>query len=206
MAKQKINLVLLTFFSLTLLGAQPPSDVPSLPLDPKFFMGLTDEEAHKKIEEYYRQREQEREARNLEYLNLMVTEAWKNLLRVTEAQWKLIEPRYKKANDLDWEMWVGASRWGTQESFHWYKRSEGNGGIRSKALEEMTEGEKIAEELIELLEDPNSTDEQIRKKIDALHQARENARKALPKARKELAAVLTTPRQEAVFLIWGYID
>jgi len=39
-----------------------------------------------------------------------------------------------------------------------------------------------------------------------LQQVREKARKEWPKAKRELAAVLTTPRQEAVFLIMGRID
>jgi hypothetical protein len=56
------------------------------------------------------------------------------------------------------------------------------------------------------LENEKSTDEQIRKKIYALQKAREKAREALPEAKKELAEVLTTPRQEAIFLIRGYID
>lgn len=75
-----------------------------------------------------------------------------------------------------------------------------------KTLDELTEGERIVEELIDLLEDENSKDEEIRKKRDALQQFRENARRELVKARRELAAVLTSPRQEAVFLIMGSID
>ncbi len=78
--------------------------------------------------------------------------------------------------------------------------------VKAKAPDEMTEGEKIVEELIDLLEDENAKDEEIRQKIDALQRAREKAKKELPKAKQELAAVLTTPRQEAVFLIMGYID
>ena len=70
----------------------------------------------------------------------------------------------------------------------------------------MTEGERIAEELIDLLEDENSKEEEIRQKIDALQRAREKARRAKPKAQQELRKVLTTPRQEAVFLLMGYID
>ena len=46
--------------------------------------------------------------------------------------------------------------------------------------------------------------ETIRKAIE-LQQVRENARKELPKVGRELAPLLTT-RQEAIFLIMGYID
>ena len=47
--------------------------------------------------------------------------------------------------------------------------------------------------------------ETIRKAIE-LQQVRENARKELPKVGRELAPLLTTTRQEAIFLIMGYID
>lgn len=78
--------------------------------------------------------------------------------------------------------------------------------VKAKAPDEMSEGEKIVEELTDLLEDENSKEEEIKQKIDALQQAKEKARKALPKARQELRKVLTTPRQEAVLLLWEFID
>jgi len=78
--------------------------------------------------------------------------------------------------------------------------------VKAKAPNEMTEGEKIVEELTDLLENENAKDEEIRRKIDALQQAREKAKGQLPKARQELRKVLTTPRQEAVFLLLGCID
>ena len=78
--------------------------------------------------------------------------------------------------------------------------------VKAKAPDEMSEGEKIADELIDLLEDENAKDKEIRRKIDALQQAREKAKKELPKAKQKLAAVLTSPRQRAVFLLMGPID
>ena len=76
----------------------------------------------------------------------------------------------------------------------------------ARTFDELTEGEKIVEELINLLEDENSKDGEIRKKMDALQQFREKARKEFAKVGQELAAVLTSPRQEAVLLLIGYID
>jgi len=70
----------------------------------------------------------------------------------------------------------------------------------------MIEGEKLADELIDLLEDENSKEEEIKKKIDELQQVREKARKELAKVGQELAPLITTPRQEAIFLIMGHID
>jgi len=75
-----------------------------------------------------------------------------------------------------------------------------------KTPDELTESEKIVEELIDVLENENSKDKEIRKKMDALQQFREKAQRELPKAKQELRDVLTSPRQEAVFLIMGSID
>jgi hypothetical protein len=44
--------------------------------------------------------------------------------------------------------------------------------VKAKAPDEMTEGEKIVEELIDLQENENEKDEEIRRKIDTLQQAR----------------------------------
>ena len=70
----------------------------------------------------------------------------------------------------------------------------------------MPEGYRIVEELIDLVQDKTSNDEEIRKKIDALQQARAEAKKEFAQTKPELAAMLKTSRQEAVFLIMGYID
>jgi len=207
MARQRITILLVICFSLTLLGAEPPSRVVRKPVDPKLLRDLTDEEAQKKIEENYLQQRQEQIDKNIEYMNLMGTKAWTRLLSVTEAQWKIIEPKYGKVDDLYVEIRAGAHKESaTGRNDRWRRSSEGYGRMRGKTRDQMPEACRVADELIDLLEDPNSTDEQIRKKIDDLQQARENARKALPKAKEELAAVLTTPRQEAVFLLMGCID
>ncbi len=205
MPKQRIILVLVACFSLALLAAQPPDF--KIPKIPPLKPGTSREEYRRQVEQAHKQHREEQIDRHIEYSNLMATEAWKYLLRVTEAQWKLIEPKCRKANDLDWETWAGAGTGSDSEgNFRWRRASQGYGRMRGKTRHQMPEAYRVAEELIDLLEDANSTDEQIRKKIDALQQARENARKALPKAKEELAAVLTTPRQEAVFLLLGSID
>lgn len=93
-------------------------------------------------------------------------------------------------------------------TFYWRKPTEDRGGgwAPPKSPEELTEGERIVCDMIDLLRQKDPNDEEMRQKIDALQQVREKARKELPKARRELAAVLTPPRQEAVFLLMGRID
>ena len=197
MAKHKILIVSVVCFSVALAG-QSPSYMP-LKI-PQWKPGMTAEEHKEEVRKAFEQHKRQERERTKEYINLMEMEAWKHLLRVTEAQWNLIESNYRKVSDIELEIWTGAkgSSGSNKKEFRWLRRS--------KAAEEMTECEKIAEELIELLEDEKSTDESIKQKIDALQQAREKAQKALPKAKQELSKVLTTPRHEAIFLLLGYID
>ena len=206
MAKHKIIFISFACFSVVVLAGQKPTYMP--PKLPPLKHGMTSEEYHQEVEKAFEQQRREQRERFKEYINLMATEAWKHLLRVTEAQWKLIEPKYSKANDLALEMWICAPGWGgrNEQDFHWHRRSKGDGSREAMTLDEMNECERIVEALTDLLENEKSTDEQIRKKIDALQQAREKPRKALPLAKKELAEALTNTRQEAILLIMGYID
>jgi hypothetical protein len=74
-----------------------------------------------------------------------------------------------------------------------------------KKSSELTEGEKIAEELLGLLEDDNSESEKIKQKMDALRKIRQDANMQLVKARQELREVVT-PRQEAKLVLMGWLD
>jgi hypothetical protein len=202
MAKYKILIVSVACLSITLAG-QRQSYMPPLPKP-----GMTSEEYKKQIKEWLDHQRKQEQDRDKEYMNLLARQAWIRLLRVSERQWNLIYPKYKKANDLSWDVWIGAGVGGRDmESFHWNKPSATpQHPMEFKSRDQWTEGYRIVEELIELLENEKSTDEAIREKIDALQQFREKARKALPKAKQELSKVLTTPRQEAIFLVNGYID
>ena len=206
MAKKRIILISVACFSIAVFTVQTLSQVPTRP--PRWKRGMTAEERGKELVKWDAQRRQQERERVKERMNLMAREAWKRILRITERQWKIIEPKYKKVHDLRYEALVGAGSGGrNEESFHWNRPSEGNyGPMKGKARDQMPEGYRVVEELIDLLENENTKDEEIRRKIDALQQAREKARKALTKARKELKEVITTPRQEAVFLVTGYID
>jgi hypothetical protein len=178
---------------------------PKIPL-PK--PGMTAEEHKEEVRKAIEQHKRQERERDKEYMDLMARQAWIRLLRISESQWNLINPKYKKANDLIWDVWTGAkgSSGSDEKEFRWLRRSKSDSFRDANAAEEMTDCERIAEELIDLLEDEKSTDEAIREKIDALQQFREKARKALPMAKQELSKVLTTPRQEAVFLLLGDID
>ena len=206
MTKKRIILVLAVCFSIAGFAGQALQQIPPIP--PRRKRGMTLEEHMKEVVKWHAQRKQQNLRRGEERINLMMREAWKRLLRVTERQWKIIEPKCEKVFGLYRETRVGAlgSTGSNEQSFHWDRWSKGTGGVRAKAPDEMTEGQRIADELIDLLENENAKDEEIRRKIDALQQAREKAKKELTKAKQELKEVITTPRQEAVFLLMGYID
>jgi len=216
MAKQRIILVLVVCFSIAVFTGQTLSlahsskrtRIPPVGPDPKRLLGLTAEERGEEIKKLFAQRRQQEQEKEKERMNLMVSQAWKRLLRVTDRQFKLIEQKREKAHDLYIQKRVGAGVGGrNKESFHWNRPSESaQHPMKGKARDQMPEGYRIVEELIDLLEDENAKEKEIRLKIDALQRAREKAKKELPKAKQELAAVLTTHRQEAVFLIMGYID
>ena len=210
MAKHKIILISFVCFSVVVMAGQRPSYIP--PKIPRRKPGMTSEEYKKQVSQEINkaleQQKRQRRDSEREYMNFLSRQAWLRLLRISERQWMLIEPKYEKVGNLIWQSRVGAASGGSSmEKFHWNRPSESYfGPMADKSRDQMPEGYRIVEELIDLLEDDKSTDELIREKIDALQQARESAQKTLSKARQELAATLTTPRQEAVFLLLGHID
>ena len=174
---------------------------------PRLKSGMTKEEYRKENEKAVEEAKKTYLKMREERMRLMEREAWKHLLRVNEQQWKILEPKIYTALGLLWATQAGATGWGGLVDFYWHRHSESfMGAAKAKAPNEMIEGERLADELVDLLEDKNSKDEEIRQQMHALQQAREQARESFPQARKELAEVLTNTRQEAIFLIRGYID
>ena len=132
-------------------------------------------------------------------------EAWKNELRIGERQWNNIQPKMDSIIRIWFKTRIRA-KYSVDlktNSFHWHKYSEVKG---TETLPELTEAKRCVDELVNLIRDENSSDEDIRKKIDELQKIREQSLEELPKVEKELAELLTTPRQEAIFLLLGYID
>jgi hypothetical protein len=170
--------------------------------------GLTDDEKaevhRKKFEDRLLK---ERIARD-EYLTEMRRQAMKNELRVSEAQWRIIEPKYERQYQLMKDTHARSSSGNSKDlGHHWIKPTENKmGRALPLTFAELTEAYRNVDKLVDLLRREDTTEEELRKQIDALQQAREKARKEWPKARQELAATLTTPRQEAVLLLLGYID
>jgi len=210
MTRQKPIFVLMTCLTLAVFATSALSRLRIQPTgpDPKRLRGLTDEEASEVIGEWFDDRRLQERTSAHEYLAAMTKQAIKNELRASDGQWRAIEPRYEDFIEVAFSgAWARASN-RVGKDFSWIKPTEdkGAGFPLPKTAVELTEAERRIGELIGLLRQEKPDEKELRKRIDALQQARERARKELPKDKRELAAVLTTPRQEAVFLLLGYID
>lgn len=210
MAKQITVLVLVVWFLMAVFTVRTLSQ--SFEPPPRFKKGMTDEEHERQLEEWAARRHQQLVERNWQFsegVEFVKMELRKRTLGVTEQQWKLIGPKYRRVQALFHErhLLVGTNlhRSFDETSPRWYKFSQDNYYRRGKAPADLSEGEKIAEELIDLLANGKSKNEEIRLKIDALQRAREKARNELPKARQELREVLI-PRQQAILQLWEILD
>jgi hypothetical protein len=206
MTDQKFIIVLTACLTLDAIGGtlRPPQHKP---MKPPSLRGLTDDEKKETMEKWADDQHLQERIAKYEYLAEMRKEAMKNELRVNEAQWRIIEPKYEKQIQIMYGTWVRASHRVTTKRDTWIKPTENKiGRALPKTYTELTDAERNVEKLVDLLRREDTTDEELRKQIDALQQAREKARKEWPKAKQELAATLKTPRQEAVFLLMGYID
>jgi hypothetical protein len=204
--KRKLIIALTACLTLGAIGGtlRPPQHKPR---KPPSLRGLTDDEKKEIKEKWAEDQHLKERIADYEYLSEMTRQAVKNELRISEAQWKIIEPKYERQIQLMFDSLARASHRVATGKETWIKPTENKlGRALPKTFAELTEAEKAVEELIDLLRKEDATDEELRKKIDALQQAREKARKEWPKAKQELAATLKTPRQEAVFLLMGYID
>jgi len=202
---QKIILLAIACFSIVEFAGKPRQRITGEP--PRLRDGMTAEQIKEEVEQWHADLEKQKRKKVREHINLMVRDAWKRLLRVNEQQWKIIEPKIDKVYVLGRKTILKAS--GSKNDagiFHWNRPSRYRSPVSGKIRDQMPEEYRIIEELIDVLEDENSKDDNIRMKIDELQQVREKARKELAKVGQELAPLITMPRQEAIFLIMGYID
>ena len=135
----------------------------------------------------------------------------KYALKPTEERWKLIKPKLEKVRQLSKQArsTIGASLAGS---------SSGGAGARpnapiwqwkrpwkDKAPSELTEAQRIAKELVALVERKNTTPEAFRRKMAALRKARSEEaelKRQLTEARRELREVLTTRQEAALVLMY----
>ena len=146
-------------------------------------------------------------------------------LRPTEEQWKLIKPKLEKVRHLSEQDEQARSTVGlilTSSSSSGAKTRDSRSrskpiwqwkiSWKDKAPAELTEAQKIANELIDLVDSKSTKAEEFKNQMDALRKSRSKQRSkqdelnrqlSKAKARQELREVLT-PRQEAALELWIY--
>lgn len=139
----------------------------------------------------------------------------KAALGVTEDQWSLIKPKLEKVRMLREQAnsKVGLSLAGGSSD---NETSPGTGARTNVPIwqwdgpwkdnppGELTEAQKLAKQLIALVENKNSTPEQFRRTMDALRKARlkeAEIERQLVEAREELCEILTIRQQAALILM-----
>jgi Spy/CpxP family protein refolding chaperone len=141
----------------------------------------------------------------------------KQVLSVTEQQWQQIKPKLDKVRQLTTEsrssvalMGTGRGRRGGEETAapaaepnapRWVRPSQ----RAQMTQQELTEADKAAEALLDLIEKKDSDPKQIQAKVEALRAARQKAQKDLVAAQGELRKALDA-RQQAIMTLMGYLD
>jgi hypothetical protein len=144
----------------------------------------------------------------------------RHALAVTDEQWKLIKAKLEKVRDLRNQPKSAAGLFLTSSS-------AGKGGTvndsrngpawqwevswKDKPPTERTEGQKIADELMDLVDNENTTAEAFMRKMAALRKCRseedaekKKRKKELSEAQQELRDVLTA-RQEAALVLMHWL-
>jgi len=146
--------------------------------------------------------------------------AIKQVLGATDQQWEQIKPKLERVRQLTADSRVsiavmsgrmgGARRGGADtaaapatgepDAPRWMRPSQ-----RQMTQQELTEGDKAAEALLDLLEKKDADAKQIQQKVEALRAIRQKAQKELATAQSDLRKVLD-PRGQAMMSLMGIID
>jgi len=142
----------------------------------------------------------------------MMEQRMREMLGATAEEWKVLGPRVMKVQELSRQtgggpgmMFGPMGRRGAGGPGMGGPGSDRPGGRGMGMNRELTEVEKIQEELQTLLENTAATPEQIKQQVTKLRAAREKAKQELAKAQQDLRQVLTV-RQEAQLILMGMLD
>ncbi len=148
----------------------------------------------------------------------MMEQRMQEMLGATAEEWKVLGPRVMKVQELARQSAGGGPGMMFGPMGRRGAGGPGAGGLgtagpgsdrpggRGMAMNrELTEVEKIQEELQTLLENTTATPEQIKQQVTKLRAAREKAKQELAKAQQDLRQVLTL-RQEAQLILMGMLD
>jgi hypothetical protein len=143
----------------------------------------------------------------------MMEQRMQEMLGATPEEWKVLGPRVMKVQELTRQsagggpgmMFGPMGRRGAGGPGMGGPGGDRPGGRGMGMNRELTEVEKIQEELQTLLENTTATPEQIKQQVTKLRAAREKAKQELAKAQQDLRQVLTV-RQEAQLVLMGMLD
>jgi hypothetical protein len=151
--------------------------------------------------------------------------AMRHALGADDKQWKIIEPRLKKVKHYREQAFIGTGP-PFQSNFTSFSTGPGGaqgfaGGFQFQTGGQggtfqgvpgrqdfdgpISDGEILCEEIQMLLNDPQTTPEQVSQKLDVLRKAREKARKQWVAAQQQLREVLDF-RQQARLVLMGLLD
>jgi len=157
--------------------------------------------------------------------------AMQQALGASDEQWKIIEPRLKKVKHYREQAFIGTKSpfqsnfssfstgpggaqgfsGGFGGGFQFQAGFGGSGGnfqtfpSRQASDGPISDGEILCEEIQMLLNDPQTTPEQVSQKLDALRLAREKARRQWIAVQQQLREVLDF-RQQARLVLMGLLD
>lgn len=150
-------------------------------------------------------------SQRMEEFRRRAQERMREQLGATEQEWKVLQPRLEKVQQLQRQTRGGFGAFGGA-------RGQARRGRRAGAAQppgaqrpegaperEQSDVEKKTEALRNLLDDEASAAGAIKAALGALRQAREKAQKDLAAARQELRQVVTV-RQEARLVLMGTLD
>jgi hypothetical protein len=131
-------------------------------------------------------------------------------LGMTDQQWEPIKPKFEKVNQLLRDSRVSISLMSGRRGFGGDAAPAEEAGPRwmrpsQFAQQELTDGQKAAEALLDLLEKKDSDPKQIEQKVEALRAIRQKAIKELATAQGELRKVLDL-RGQAKLTLMGLLD
>lgn len=130
----------------------------------------------------------------MEQFRQRAAERMKERLGVKDEEWKVLQPRIEKVQQLQRQ-----ARGGMGGRFRRRRPDPGD------AAREQSEVEKKTEALTSLLDDEASGAPAIKAALGALRKARQKVQQELAAARKELRGVVTV-RQEARMVLMGILD
>ena len=158
------------------------------------------------------------------------TVAMQRILGVNEKQWKIVEPRLKKVKYYREQAFIGTKQpfqtnfssfntgprgpgfgGGFAGGFQLHGGFGGSGGTfqsvpgRQDSEGPMSDGEVLCEEIQRMLDDPQTTPEQVSQRLDELRVAREKAKRQWIAAQQQLREVLDF-RQQARLVLMGLLD